>query len=311
MTARDLAGARVMVTGGAGFLGSRVVADLRAQGAEALVVRSGDYDLRDPQRVRAALTDLVPRYVVHCAAVVGGIGANRARPGEFFYANAVMGVHLIHEAWQAGVEKMVVVGTVCSYPKHTAVPFREEDLWDGYPEETNAPYGLAKKMQLVQAQAYRQEYGFNCVYLIPTNLYGPGDNVDPGSSHVIPAIIRRCLEAEAEGRDELELWGTGHPSREFLFVDDAARAVVLALQGYDSGEPLNLGVDQEITIRDLAERIAALTGFTGRIVWNDAYPDGQPRRRIDATRARTLLGWSPTMPLDEGLRLTIERQRSS
>jgi len=301
----ELTGSRVMVTGGAGFLGRRIVARLEERGAKPIVVRSAEYDLTQPERVRAALADHRPRYVIHAAAVVGGIGANRRRPAEFFYKNAVMGIHLIHEAWRAGVEKLLVVGTVCSYPKFTPVPFREEHLWDGYPEETNAPYGLAKKMLLVQLQAYRQQYGFNGIYVIPTNLYGPGDNFDLETSHVIPALIRKCVEAQEAGREEVVLWGTGTASREFLYVDDAAEAIVAALERYDAPEPLNLGAGAEITIRELAELVAQVTGFSGKFVWDPSYPDGQPRRAVDGTKARQLLGWEPKVKLAEGLAETV------
>jgi GDP-L-fucose synthase len=308
---RDLRDTRVMVTGGAGFLGQHVVAKLEERGAKPIVIRSADYDLTTPGRARAAIAEHGPQYIIHCAAVVGGIGANRAHPAEFFYDNAVMGIHLIHEAWQAGVEKIVAVGTVCSYPKHTPVPFDEEDFWNGYPEETNAPYGLAKKMLLVQAQAYRQEYGFNCAYVIPTNLYGPGDNFDLETSHVIPAIIRKCLEAKAEGRDEVVLWGTGEPTREFLYVEDAAEGIVLSLERYESGEPLNLGANQEISIRDLAGLIAAATGFGGRFEWDPSKPDGQPKRAISGERARRMLGWSPKTRIDQGIAATCRGYGSS
>jgi GDP-L-fucose synthase len=301
---RDLRDSRTMVTGGAGFLGRHMVAKLEERGAKPIVIRSTDYDLTEADRVRAAIAEHEPQYIIHCAAVVGGIGANRAHPAKFFYDNAVMGLNLIHEASQADVEKMVVVGTVCSYPKHTPVPFVEEELWNGYPEETNAPYGLAKKMLLVQAQAYRQEYGFNCVYVIPTNLYGPGDNFDLETSHVIPAIIRKCLESKAEGRHEVVLWGTGEPTREFLFVEDAAEGVVLSLERYESGDPLNLGANHEISIRELAEIIAAATGFTGRFTWDASKPDGQPKRAISGARARRMLGWSPKTRIDRGIAAT-------
>jgi GDP-L-fucose synthase len=301
---RDLRDSRTMVTGGAGFLGRHVVAKLEERGAKPIVIRSPDYNLTEADRVRAAIAEHEPQYIIHCAAVVGGIGANRAHPAKFFYDNAVMGLHLIHEAWQADVEKMVVVGTVCSYPKHTPVPFVEEELWNGYPEETNAPYGLAKKMLLVQAQAYRQEYGFNCVYVIPTNLYGPGDNFDLETSHVIPAIIRKCLEGKADGLDEVELWGTGEPTREFLYVEDAAEGIVLALERYESGDPLNLGANHEISIRQLAGIIAAATGYIGRFTWDASKPDGQPKRAISGARARRMLGWSPQTRIDRGIAAT-------
>ena len=301
----DLMGSRVIVTGGGGFLGRRIVHDLEERGATPIVIRSADYDLTDPERVREALRDAQAEYAIHAAAVVGGIGANREHPGGFFYANAVMGVHLIHEAWRAGIRKLVIVGTVCSYPKYTEVPFSEEDLWSGYPEETNAPYGLAKKMLLVQAQAYRDEYGFASAFVIPTNLYGPRDNFDHDTSHVIPAIIRKCVEAQEEGRDEVVLWGTGQPTREFLYVDDAAEGIVLALARLDDREPVNLGSATEISIRDLAERIAKVTGFKGRFVWDPSKPDGQPRRAVDGSKAQKLLGWSPRVSLEDGLERTV------
>ena len=302
----DLTGARVMVTGGGGFLGRRIVHELEERGATPIVIRSADYDLSDPERVRAALQESQAEYVIHAAAVVGGIGANREHPGGFFYANAVMGVHLIHEAWRAGIRKLVIVGTVCSYPKYTQVPFREEDLWSGYPEETNAPYGLAKKMLLVQAQAYRDEYGFDSAFVIPTNLYGPGDNFDQDTSHVIPAIIRKCVEARDAGRDEVVLWGTGKPTREFLYVDDAADGIVLGLQKLEDREPVNLGSATEIAIVDLAELIAKVTAFEGRFVWDPSKPDGQPRRSVDGSKARQLLGWSPRVDIEDGLRRTVD-----
>jgi GDP-L-fucose synthase len=300
-----------MVTGGAGFLGKRVVHKLEQRGAVPLVIRSADFDLTNPESVRAALADAQPDSIIHAAAVVGGIGANRAHPGKFFYDNAVMGIHLIHEAWRAGVEKVVVVGTVCAYPKFTPVPFREEDLWEGYPEETNAPYGVAKKMLLVQAQSYRAEYGFNCTYVIPTNLYGPNDNFDLESSHVIPAMIRKCLTACERGDREVVLWGTGTPSREFLYVDDAAAGIVLALERYDAPEPLNLGSNTEVSIKDLAGIIADATGFTGEFVWDDSQPDGQPRRAVDGTKAEKLLGWKPEMSLEAGIRKTVDWYREN
>ena len=305
VTDRDLTGARVMVTGGGGFLGRRIVHELEERGATPIVIRSADYDLTEAERVRAALQESQAEYVIHAAAVVGGIGANREHPGGFFYANAVMGVHLIHEAWRAGIHKLVIVGTVCSYPKYTEVPFSEEDLWSGYPEETNAPYGLAKKMLLVQAQAYRDEYDFDSAFVIPTNLYGPRDNFDHDTSHVIPAIIRKCVEAQEEGRDEVVLWGTGQPTREFLYVDDAAAGIVLALQRLQDREPVNLGSATEISIRDLAERIARVTGFKGRFAWDPSKPDGQPRRAVDGSKAQELLGWSPRVSLEEGLARTV------
>jgi GDP-L-fucose synthase len=301
-----LTGSRVMLTGGGGFLGRRIVHELEKHGATPFVIRSDEYDLTDPDRVRAALKDADPEYIIHAAAVVGGIGANRQHPGRFFYSNAVMGVHLIHEAWRAGIHRLVIVGTVCSYPKYTAVPFHEEDLWNGYPEETNAPYGLAKKMLLVQAQAYRDEYGFDSAFVIPTNLYGPGDNFNYDTSHVIPAIIRKCIEARDAGDVEIVLWGTGEPTREFLYVDDAAEGIVLALQRLEARDPVNLGSATEIGIGELAERIARIAGFEGRFVWDPSKPDGQPRRAVDGSRARRLLGWSPQVGLEEGLSRTVE-----
>ncbi|MGZ8567263.1 MAG: GDP-L-fucose synthase family protein [Actinomycetota bacterium] len=302
----DLTNERVLVTGGGGFLGRKIVDTLDKAGARPIVIRSSDYDLTDPTRVRAALEDVGADYVIHAAAVVGGIGANREHPAGFFYENAVMGIHLIHEAWKAGIRKVVVVGTVCSYPKFTPVPFREEDLWNGYPEETNAPYGLAKKMLLVQGQAYRDEYGFDSAFVIPTNLYGPGDNFDHDTSHVIPVMIRKCLEARDSGADEVVLWGTGDPTREFLYVDDAAEGIVLALERLEGPEPVNLGSASEISIRDLAALIARMTRFEGRIKWDPSKPDGQPRRAVDGSKARRHLGWSPKVGIEEGLQRTVE-----
>lgn len=302
----DLRDKRVLVTGGGGFLGRRLVAKLAKRGADPIVVRTADYNLTEPGQVVRVLEEARPDLVLHAAAVVGGIGANRDNPGRFFYENAVMGIHLIHEAMRAGIEKMLVVGTVCSYPKFTPTPFNEDDIWNGYPEETNAPYGLAKKMLLAQAQAYRAQYGFNCVYLIPTNLYGPGDNFDLQTSHVIPAMIRKFSEAKASGNAEVVLWGTGSASREFLYVDDAAEGLLLGLERYNGAEPLNLGANHEISIKDLATKIAEVAGFGGRIVWDDTKPDGQPRRSVDGSRAGDALGWKPQMLLDDGLRATTE-----
>jgi GDP-L-fucose synthase len=307
----DLSGRKVLVTGGGGFLGRRLVSALEERDATPVVVRSADYDLTDPEAVKASIRDLAPELIVHAAAVVGGIGANREHPGKFFYENAVMGLHLLHEAWRQQVEKVVTVGTVCSYPKFTPIPFVEDDIWNGYPEETNAPYGLAKKMLLVQSQAYRQEYGFNSVYIIPSNLYGPGDNFDERSSHVIPAIIRKCLEALDSGSEQVVLWGSGSPSREFLYVDDAADGIVRGLERFDGSEPLNLGASQEVTIKDLAELIGKLTGFEGRFVWDTSQPDGQPRRAVDGSRAEKLLDWHPRWSLEEGLKETIAWYRSA
>jgi len=298
---------RVTVTGGGGFLGRAVVARLRAAGADEIFVpRSSEYDLRTREGIDRALTDGRPDLVIHLAAVVGGIGANRENPGRFFYENAIMGIQLIEAARLAEVAKFVAVGTVCSYPKYTPVPFREDDLWAGYPEETNAPYGLAKKMLLVQAQAYRAQYGFNAIYLLPVNLYGPGDNFDPRSSHVIPALIEKCVNARDQGDGFIDVWGTGSASREFLYVDDAAEGIVLAAERYDGAEPVNLGVGQEITIRELVTLIARLTGFEGEIRWDASKPDGQPRRALDTSRARERFGFVAGTKFEEGLRRTIE-----
>jgi GDP-L-fucose synthase len=300
-------GRRVMVTGGGGFLGRRVVARLEAAGAtEIFVPRSGDYDLRTKDGIDRALADGRPDLVIHLAAVVGGIGANRENPGRFFYENAIMGIQLIEQARLAGVDKLVAVGTVCSYPKFTPVPFREDDLWNGYPEETNAPYGLAKKMLLVQSQAYREQYGFNAIYLVPVNLYGPGDNFDPRSSHVIPALIKKCVDARESGADHIDVWGTGSASREFLYVDDAAEGIVLAAELYDGVEPVNLGVGQEVTIRELVELIARLTQFAGEVRWDTSKPDGQPRRALDTSRARERFGFEALTSFEEGLQRTVE-----
>src|SRR2546426_464067 len=271
---------RVVVTGGAGFLGAFVVEALHARGCrEVSVPRSRDYDLRESEDIARLYDRTRPHVVVHLAAVVGGIGANRANPGRFFYDNAIMGIQLMEYARRVGVEKFIAVGTVCAYPKFTPVPFKEEDLWNGYPEETNAPYGLAKKMLLVQAQAYRAQYGFNAIFLLPVNLYGPGDNFDLETGHVIPAIIRKCVEAKEQGRSEIVLWGDGTPTREFLYVEDAAEGIVLAAERYNGEEPVNLGSGQEISIRELAEVIATEVGFRGEIVWATTQPNGQPRRR--------------------------------
>ena len=297
---------RVMVTGGAGFLGRAVVKRLEAAGATDIAIpRAATYDLRTRDGVARALADAKPDIVIHLAAVVGGIGANRESPGRFFYENATMGIELMEQARVAGVGKFVQIGTVCSYPKFTPVPFREDDLWNGYPEETNAPYGLAKKMLLVQGQAYRQQYGFNVIHLIPVNLYGPGDNFDPASSHVIPALIKKCVDAVEEGRDHVKVWGTGAASREFLYVDDAAEGIVLATEHYDGSDPVNLGIGAEITIRDLVAVIASLTGFLGEIRWDVSKPDGQPRRALDTSRARSLFGFEARTPFESGLRETI------
>jgi len=307
----DLAARRVLVTGGNGFLGRQVVKRLEAAGALVTAPRHDDFDLRTREGVDGALAEARPELVVHLAAVVGGIGANRENPGRFFYDNAMMGIQLMEAARLANVTKYVQVGTVCSYPKFTPVPFREEDLWNGYPEETNAPYGLAKKMLLVQAQAYRQQYGFNAIYLIPVNLYGPGDNFDPGSSHVIPALIKKCVDATEAGAEAIDVWGTGSASREFLYVEDAANGIVFAAERYDGGEPVNLGIGSEIKIRELVGLIARLTGFSGEIRWDPSKPDGQPRRAIDTRRAREWFGFTAGTPFEEGLRRTIDWYRGS
>ncbi len=298
---------RVLVTGGSGFLGTFVVEKLREKACrEIFVPRSEEYDLRQIDVIQRLLKDTEPNMIIHLAARVGGIGANRAHPAEFFYDNLVMGVQLMHESWHVGIKKFVAVGTVCAYPKFTPVPFREDDLWNGYPEETNAPYGLAKKMLLVQAQTYRQQYGFNAIYLLPVNLYGQGDNFDLESSHVIPALIRKCIEAAKRNDDHIVVWGTGKPTREFLYVEDAAEGILLAAEKYNGSEPVNLGSGMEISIRDLVYLIARLTGFKGEIVWDDTKPDGQPRRCLDTSRAERLFGFRARTSFEDGLRRTIE-----
>jgi GDP-L-fucose synthase len=302
---------RFLVTGGSGFLGRPLLRRLAEHGAgEVIAPRSAEYDLREHDAIRAVLGDTRPDVVVHLAAVVGGIGANMATPGQFFYDNAIMGIQLIEESRLAGVERFVCVGTVCAYPKHTPVPFREDDLWNGYPEETNAPYGLAKKMLLVQLQAYRQQYGFEGVYLLPVNLYGPGDNFDERTSHVIPALIKKCCEALDRDADSIVCWGTGAASREFLYVDDAAEGIAAAAARYTGSEPVNLGSGQEITIAELTTLIAELVGFRGEIVWDRSKPDGQPRRWLDTSRAEHEFGFRARTELREGLERTIESYRS-
>ncbi len=298
---------RITVTGGAGFLGTQVVGKLRELGCQNIFVpRSRDYNLVDTEAVNRLYLDSKPDVVIHLAAVVGGIGANRENPGKFFYDNLMMGVQMIEQGRLSGIEKFVVIGTVCAYPKFTPVPFKEEDLWDGYPEETNAPYGLAKKMLLVQAQAYRQQYGFNAIYLLPVNLYGPGDSFDPESSHVIPALIKKCVDAIEEGRDEIIVWGTGKATREFFYVEDAAEGIVLATERYNKAEPVNLGAGFEISIKDLVNLIAKLTGFNGQIIWDTSKPDGQPRRRLDTSRAEREFGFKAKTGFEEGLSKTIQ-----
>jgi GDP-L-fucose synthase len=297
---------RVVITGGAGFLGSVVVAQLRQQGCRHLwIPRSRDYDLVQTDAVRRLYDDAEPDLVLHLAARVGGIGANQTHAGQFFYDNLMMGTQLMEVGRQRGLAKFLALATICAYPKETPVPFRETDLWRGYPEETNAPYGLAKKMLLVQAQAYRQQYGFNAVVLFPVNLYGPGDNFDLQTSHVIPALIRKCVEAHARGDRRVVLWGDGSPSREFLYVEDAARAILLAAEHYNGSEPVNLGTGEEITIQGLASLIADAVGFQGEIVWDTTRPNGQPRRCLEISRAKQLFGFEASTSLSEGIRQTV------
>jgi GDP-L-fucose synthase len=299
-------GKKVMVTGGAGFLGSKVVEKLGQRGCrDVFVPRSKDYDLRQLEAVRGAIQKAAPDIIIHLAARVGGIGANRLHPAEYFYDNLIMGVQLMHEAWRSGVNKFVAIGTVCAYPKFTPVPFSEDHLWDGYPEETNAPYGMAKKMLLVQSQAYRQQYGYNSIFLLPVNLYGPGDNFDPESSHVIPALIKKCADAVDRGDETIEAWGDGSPTREFIYVDDAAEGIVLAAEAYNESVPVNLGSGQEISIKALLETVARLTGFGGRIVWDTSKPNGQPRRMLDTSRAERLFGFRARTDLAHGLARTV------
>jgi GDP-L-fucose synthase len=304
---------RVIVTGGAGFLGSFVTADLARRGAANIFVPEyPEFDLVKESEI-SRMFDTAEKHgdrslktvIIHLAALAGGIGANRARPADFFYINLMMGVQLLHQAWERGYEKFTAIGTVCAYPKFTPIPFREETLWDGYPEETNAPYGLAKKMLLVQAQAYREQYGFNAIYLLPVNLYGPRDNFDLQTSHVIPALIRKCLEAKWRGDPSVSLWGDGSPTREFLFAGDAADGILTATERYQGSEPVNLGSGSEISIKRLAELIASLTGFQGEIVWDTSKPNGQPRRALDTSRAANFFGWQAKTSFEDGLRQTI------
>lgn len=303
---------RVCVTGGAGFLGSYVVDKLQERGAKDIFIpKIEDYDIVQKESILRLLSDANPDIIIHLAANVGGIGANRDRPAEFFYDNLMMGAQLIHESWSAEVEKIVTIGTVCAYPKFTPVPFREESLWEGYPEETNAPYGLAKKMMLVQSQAYRDQYGYNSIFLIPVNLYGPRDNFNLQSSHVIPALIRKCIEAEHKNETSVTVWGDGSPTREFLYVEDAAEGILLATEHYNVSDPVNLGSGREISIKSLAEKIAELTGFTGDLVWDTTKPNGQPRRVLNTDRADELFGFRASTPFDEGLKNTVDWYRAN
>lgn len=303
---------RVCVTGGAGFLGSFVTEKLHQAGAsEVFIPRVEQYNLVNLEDIQRMYEDARPDVVIHLAALAGGIGANRARPADFFYINLMMGVQLMHEAWLRGVEKFVAIGTICAYPKYTPLPFKEENLWEGYPEETNAPYGLAKKMLLVQAQAYREQYGFNAIYLLPVNLYGPRDNFNLETSHVIPALIRKCIEAQESRANEVVLWGDGSPTREFLYVEDAAEGILLAAEHYNGPEPVNLGSGMEISIKDLAHLIADITDFQGNFVWDTNKPNGQPRRALDVNRAQEYFGFRAQMPFEEGLQRTVDWYRTS
>jgi GDP-L-fucose synthase len=298
---------KICVTGGAGFLGSYVIGKLKERGAQDIFIpKVEDYNLVLQKDITRLLDDARPDVIIHLAASVGGIEANRNHPADFFYDNLMMGVQLIHESWKRDIEKFVAIGTICAYPKFTPVPFREDDLWNGYPEETNAPYGLAKKMLLVQAQAYRQQYGFNTIYLLPVNLYGPRDNFNPDSSHVIPALIRKFVEAIDEGRNEVVVWGDGSATREFIYAEDAAEGIVLAAEKYNGSDPVNLGSGFEISIKELAEKIAGLSGFQGKLTWDTSKPNGQPRRMLDTQRAYDQFGFKAKMTFDEGLRQTIE-----
>ena len=303
----DLSVKRVCVTGGAGFLGSHLIEKLKAHGAKDIFVPTyPEYDLVKEADILRMINDAKPDVIIHLAAKVGGIGANREKPGEFFYDNLMMGVQLIHQSWMKGVEKFVAIGTICAYPKYTPIPFKEEDLWNGYPEETNAPYGVAKKMLLVQSQSYREQYGYNSIFLLPVNLYGPGDNFNPASSHVIPALIRKYLEAKEQGASEIIAWGDGSPTREFIYVEDAAEGIALATERYNSSEPVNIGSSFEISIKDLTETIARLTGFNGTIRWDTSKPNGQPRRKLDTTRAREAFGFEAKTDFEDGLKRTID-----
>ena len=305
--ALNLATKRICVTGGAGFLGTHLIRRLKEHGArEIFVPQYPEYDLVREADIIRMIDTAKPDIIIHLAAKVGGIGANREKPGEFFYDNLMMGVQLIHQSWMKGVEKFVAIGTICAYPKYTPIPFKEEDLWNGYPEETNAPYGLAKKMLLVQSQSYREQYGYNSIFLLPVNLYGPGDNFNPASSHVIPALIRKYLEAKEQGASEIIAWGDGSPTREFIYVEDAAAGIALATERYNSSEPVNIGSSFEISIKDLTETIARLTGFNGTIRWDTSKPNGQPRRKLDTTRAREAFGFEAKTDFEDGLKRTID-----
>ena len=307
MVEKRLINKRVLVTGGAGFLGSFLVGKLKERGCEQVFIpRSRDYDLVQMEAVKKLYQDAQPQIVIHLAAKVGGIGANQENPGKFFYDNLMMGVQMLETGRQMKVEKFVAIGTICAYPKFTSVPFKEEDLWNGYPEETNAPYGLAKKMLLVQSRAYRKQYGFNSIFLLPVNLYGPGDNFDPKSSHVIPALIKKCFDAIREGKDEIVVWGTGKATREFLYVEDCAEAIILATEKYNKSDPVNIGAGFEISIKDLVKLIAKISGFRGQIVWDTTKPDGQPRRCLDTTKAEKEFGFKAKTSFEEGLKKTIE-----
>ena len=303
---------RVTVTGGKGFLGLFIVDKLRQRGCECIsVIDHNNYDLTKLKDIQRMYEVEKPDIVIHLAAVVGGIGANRENPAQFFYENAVMGIQLLHEGYLTGIEKFVALGTICAYPKYTPVPFKEEKLWNGYPEETNAPYGLAKKMMLVQSQAYRKQYGFNSIFLLPVNLYGPGDNFDPESSHVIPALIKKCVDARIEGKDEIVIWGSGRPTREFLYVEDAAEGILLATEKYNKSEPVNIGAGFEISIKELAAEIVKLTAYEGKIIWDDSKPDGQPRRMLDTRKAKREFGFEGRVDFMKGLRNTVEWYESS
>ena len=298
---------RVIVTGGAGFLGQKVVGILKKRGCKKIFIpRSRDYDLRKESAIKRLYKDTKANLVIHLAASVGGIGANRDNPGKFFYNNLIMGMQLIEQARHFGIDKFVIAGTICAYPKYTKVPFKEEDLWNGYPEETNAPYGIAKKALLVQSQAYRDQYGLNSIFLLPVNLYGPGDNFSPNSSHVIPSLIKKCIDAIRNKKDSITVWGSGKATREFLYVDDAARGIILASEKYNSSYPVNIGAGFEISIKDLVKKIARATGFKGRILWDKTKPDGQPMRMLDTARAKKEFGFEAKTKFDTGLKKTIK-----